>query len=76
MQQSCNRKMMKNNTSGFIGVRYVSQICKWEARAFMHGKTFNFGCYADSSEAAYVRDQAMLQLHGADAPLNFELEAE
>jgi hypothetical protein len=61
----------KNNTSGFLGVTWNKQARKWQARIVLAGKHKFLGLYSDPAEAARVRDEAALELHGEFAKTNF-----
>lgn len=54
----------------FIGVHRDTTSGKWAARISRKGEMWFLGLYDDEEEAAYVRDQAALQIHGKYACLN------
>lgn len=65
-QQVLNRRKMKSNKTGLVGVR--SRGGRYLASA---GNAY-LGSFRSSEEAAYVRDQAVLQIWGNEARINFE----
>lgn len=69
--QNINQHMRKDNTSGYRGVDYHKQRDKWRARVKWHNIVYQLGLYSTPEEAAYVRDQAALQIHGSNTTLNF-----
>jgi hypothetical protein len=63
-QNSRNRRIQSNNSSGFIGVRYRPHHKKWEARITINKKTV-WRLYSDTAqEAAAARRVALPQFHG------------
>lgn len=71
-QQNINRRIRKNNTSGYRGVCWHNAAGSWRAYIRVNHTRVHLGCFTTSEQAAYVRDQAAMQLHGEDAQLNFE----
>lgn len=67
--QNINQRVKKSNTSGYVGVTYYKRYGKWLAQF----SNLNLGYYNTKEEAAYVRDQVVLQLIGTKAPLNLDL---
>lgn len=68
-QQMINRRIPITNTSGYRGV-YLNKITgKW-IPSIHTIKNYVFGYYGTAEEAAYVRDQVAIQIHGKDAKLN------
>ncbi len=69
-----NRKLNKNSTSGYKGV--IPYRCRgilkdaWEVKIKCEGTDIGLGVFHDPLEAAYVYDQAAIQLHGDFASLN------
>jgi hypothetical protein len=68
-EQIINRNLRKNSL-GFNGIsrnhkRYATKI-------WVDYKSYNFGTFDTPEEAAYVYDQAMIELHGDNAHTNFE----
>lgn len=68
-QQSLNQRMRRNNTSGYRGIS--KNYKKWTPYISFDGMTYPFGSYNTPEEAAYIRDQVVLQLHGNDAITNY-----
>ena len=50
-QNSQNRRMTKNNTSGFVGVSWSARDSKWEARIEANKQIFFLGYFDDKREA-------------------------
>jgi hypothetical protein len=69
-----NKSKQINNTSGFIGVTYAlkGHGKPWKSYIYYENKRHHLGQFDTKEEAAYVRDQAALQLHGEFAHTNFE----
>ena len=54
-----NRGMLKNNTSGVMGVhRQTRQQRKWQATIMTNGKQISLGCYEDWFDAVCARKSA------------------
>lgn len=68
-QNAANRRKMKNNTSGFIGVSFDLSTQKYRARV----RQINVGLFSTPEEAALARDEKALELYGVFAVLNFPL---
>lgn len=69
-EQNLNRRLNKNNRSGFRGVSrhknsWVSYISKGDIKLYL-------GSFRTSREAAKAYDIAALRLHGEYAKLNFK----
>lgn len=66
-------KASSQTTSSYIGVsRYGYDSPYWEAQITVDGQKVRLGKFLDEEEAAYVYDQAAMQLRGEYASLNFE----
>lgn len=63
-----NHKIMKNNTSGFTGVTWNKQKCKWEAQVFDYGKSIHLGFFANKDDAIRARLNAEAKYYGEFAP--------
>lgn len=69
-EQTMNRRKNKNNKSGYVGVS--GSPYGWRAYGMYDGKSLSFGTYDTPEEAAYIRDQFMMQLHGDSLRTNFD----
>lgn len=70
-QNLVNRGMNKNNTSGYKGVTWAKEKCKWKAQLKVSRKNLFLGYYVDRKEAARAYDQAIQQHFGEFAQTNF-----
>lgn len=73
--QALNHRLQTNNKSGYRGIVFNKGKNSW--RVTLRDKSVGLrkyiGSYKTAEEAAYVRDQVMMQYHeGKDIPLNFE----
>lgn len=73
-QQGANTRKRRDNTSGYRGVYRNPHSLKrpWTAKVRYDGKDFTAGHYETAEEAAWMRDQWALALHGEFASLNSE----
>jgi hypothetical protein len=62
VQNSQNKKRRCDNTSGFTGVKQLSNS-RWRATIISANKRVSLGCYATREEAAGVRDKAKQLYH-------------
>lgn len=69
-QQGANTGRRVDNTSGFRGVAFNYK--KWSAAVRYDNQDYYIGSYETSAEAAWMRDQWALALHGEFATLNFQ----
>jgi hypothetical protein len=69
-QNSCNRRINSNSRSGFRGV-WKSSPNRFSAKINCGGKIIHLGTFLTAEEAARVRDEAAIKLHGEFASLNF-----
>lgn len=70
-----NKRRGSNNTTGYKGVYYLkikpeTEMKRWQAYVKRDGVRLILGNYATKEEAAYVYDQAALQLFGEFAYTN------
>jgi hypothetical protein len=72
-EQNINKRINSKNTSGFRGItsRKLAHEIVWRTSISIDNKKYHFGYYETPEEAAYVRDQVMMQLYEY-MPLNFE----
>lgn len=54
--QSANRRVFKNNKSGFVGVSYEKDKKKWRASINVNKHKYNLGSFNTPEEAAKIRD--------------------
>ena len=65
-----NRKMLKNNTSGFKGVSFDKNRNKYIASISAKNKQYNLGRFNTPEEAAIIYNNAAIKLHGEYACIN------
>ena len=71
-QNQANRKLSKNNTSGYRGVNFNKRYGNWKARIYTGGGAQKqLGTFATPEEAAVAYDMAAVQQYGEFAALNF-----
>jgi len=66
-----NRAMSKNNTTGFKGVIWVRERNKYAAQITVNRKCKRIGYFNDPVEAAKAYDDAAKKYHGEFANINF-----
>jgi HNH endonuclease/AP2 domain len=59
-----NRKIGKNNTSGYKGVSWVKSANRWRAKITLNGKVHYLGEFKAASEAHAAYCKASAELHG------------
>ena len=69
-QNNCNRKIGKQNSSGFKGVSFYLPTNKWSARIGYKGKERRIGYFDTPEEAAKAYNVEARELHGEFARLN------
>ena len=70
-EQANNRQRFSNNKSGYTGV--AKQNKKWWAvNIYVSNKNVYLGQYKTAKEAAYIYDQAAIQIRGSNTRLNFD----
>lgn len=57
-QNQENRKVTDHNTSGFIGVTWIKNVSKWQARITQNRTRINLGYFADKEDAIAARRDA------------------
>jgi hypothetical protein len=68
--QSINQRLAPNNTSGYRGVSWFKAAKAWRAYITAYKQRIDIGYFSDKEEAAYIRDQFALVIHGSEAKLN------
>lgn len=63
-QNMVNRKIGKNNTSGFKGVTFNKCQKKWQASARVNGKRIHLGYFNNPSEASSIYTEFTKKVHG------------
>lgn len=74
-QNQANRRLGRNNTSGFRGVYFSIERQKWQSRIVVNQKGIELGRFEDIKDAARAYDRAAIAAFGSYASLNFPLEA-
>lgn len=69
-QNEINKKLRKNNTSGYTGVLWRKDTQKWSVSLGYQGKQIRLGCYQTKEKAAKVYNKAVVRLFGEYAVLN------
>jgi hypothetical protein len=69
-QNQMNRGKQKNNTSGYIGVTWRSDLRKWRAQLFINKKHIQLGYFDNPVDAALAYNSGAIQYHGEFARLN------
>jgi hypothetical protein len=70
LQNQQNKKIARNNVSGFRGVSWDRKSHKWKAAIKSKGRDFYLGRFDSSRDAAKAYDLAALRYHGDFARLN------
>jgi len=75
-ENQMNRRINKDNTSGYKGVYYDAKNKKnsWYAKIMFNYKLIHIGYYKTKEEAARAYDQKAIELFGEFAQLNFPEE--
>lgn len=68
-----NRKINKNNKSGYKGVSWSKEKKKWVVNITFNRKTIFFGYYTDLISAAKKYDNEAKKLFGEFAKTNFDI---
>jgi hypothetical protein len=69
-ENSLNRRVGVNNTSGYKGVHLHTKLKRWTARIGANGKRLHLGLFDTPEEAAKAYNLAAVQHHGKFAKLN------
>lgn len=70
-QNQRNKKIQKNNTSGYKGVCWDKNRQKWKTHIHVDGKIINLGRFDTKEKAAIAYNEAALKYFGEFAYLNF-----
>lgn len=72
-QNSLNKKVQKNNTSGIPGVSYSKSNNKWVSYIQMNNKRIHLGDYSDINDAIEARKKAEAKYYGEFARNNNDI---
>ena len=61
LTQALNRRKMRTNTSGFVGVYWDISKNKWTAKVGSNNKLINIGSFKTKEEAAQARDNYIIE---------------
>lgn len=70
-QQALNRRIRRDNTTGYRGVK-LTEVGTYFTSISAEGTSFYIGTYKTAEEAAWMYDQWAISLNGDDARLNLE----
>lgn len=73
-QNGSNRKLQKNNTSGYVGVSWNNGRQRWVARIKVNRELRYLGAFVDPQDAALAYDAAAIKYHREFASTNKSLE--
>ncbi len=59
--QAINRRVQKNNTSGFVGVNYYKKYNTWRAKIKVNKVGINLGYFNSAQEAVQARDNYIIE---------------
>ncbi len=65
-----NSRIPLTNTSGFKGVYWEKQKCRWRVQIYVDGKNKNLGSFKTKKEAAATYDRAAIKFFGQFAKPN------
>jgi len=60
-QNCCNTKLSKNNTSGYKGIHWNTEINKWVARITNFRKSIHIGSFSNITDAIKARKNAEIK---------------
>jgi hypothetical protein len=63
-QNLCNRRRGVNNCSGYKGVSWHKDMCRWQATLKVYGRQKHLGYFDDPKEAYEIYCEAAKQAHG------------
>jgi hypothetical protein len=67
-ENSWNRSIPSNNTSGVIGVGWHKSVCRWIARISYNNTNINIGSFINKQDAIKARLKAEVKYYGEFAP--------
>jgi hypothetical protein len=70
-QQQTNKRITRNNTSGYMGVRRDKKTSKWYAQVTENHRTIRLGTYTDKVEGAKAFDRWVIANRDEYATTNF-----
>ena len=70
-QNMYNLPKPRHNSSGYVGVHFFKRTGLYRAYLSICDKDFHIGYFNTPEEAAYIRDQFVMQIRGNYAYLNF-----
>ncbi len=73
-QNMANKRLYRNNTSGYKGISWQNNRRRWQARIWVAGRFKSLGTYSLPEDAARAYDAAALRYFGEFARLNFPQE--
>ena len=59
--QVLNRRKMRTNTSGYVGVSWYAKVSKWRARVSIFKKEKHIGTFKTKEEAVLARDNYIIE---------------
>lgn len=59
-----NKGRQSNNTSGYVGIRWISKENKWWSRIMVNQKTYHLGYFDDIADAVKAREDAEIKYFG------------
>jgi hypothetical protein len=63
-ENSMNRSMKSNNTSGYKGVCFHKNTNKWQARIMINGKQKHLGRFTNKEDAIEIRKRKAKEVFG------------
>jgi hypothetical protein len=63
-ENSCNRQLSSNNTSGYKGVNFYKTYNCWRAEIKLNGKSHHIGYYQNIEDAVKARCEYAIKTHG------------
>lgn len=69
-QNSWNRKIHKNNSSGYKGVIFIKSLNKYKSLIIYNKKLYYLGVFYDKKDAAKAYNKAAIKFFGEFAKLN------